>query len=255
MANESIFFEEDDFPVDTEDELDELLDRESMEFLDDDPFSDSDSDDEAIDLDELPLEDDLSFLDDDLSLARLTNEINRDTSRMNESEAVDYLEGRMEEFWPALAAALPTIIQLAPQAINAVSSLFKKDQPKSPAAQAPASQPPAQPAAATPPAGANAGLAQILGALTSLIQSPKILDLFSKMQTGKAQTVDANSGQQINAASILGIISSLAGALAGASAKEAESSFPEYVMNSEGSFVIDPHNALQEAELILELIN
>jgi hypothetical protein len=260
---------ENNFLMAEEDELDELFyddeNESSLGISEEEFFTEGDFDDENI-FDDEELDDeeifetDLAYLDDDVALVKLTDKINLETRRMNESEAVEYMEDQMAEFWPALAAALPTIIQLAPQAVSAISSLGKKD-PK--AGQKPAQAPPApvpitsSPAAPGPqPVMNDANSMQVLKLLTELIQSPKILELLSGMQSGKAPTVTANNGQQINSSNLLGVISSLSGALAGGAAqKNTESFFPEYTMSNEGTFLIDPQNAVQEAELILDLIN
>lgn len=216
---------------------------------------------EAIFYDELVDDDDTE----DGKLAQLTEEINRETSLMSEYEAEYYVEERMAEFWPALIAALPAIIDIAPKAINAIKSVVQKKTQtaqsaptKTAVANAPAIT--KRPITILPiPQSTNTGAdtTQIASVLKELIQSPKFLELMAGMATGKRQTVTTNTGQQVNDTNILGVISSLAGVLAsGAGKKEGkESAFPEYVINSEGAFLIDPHDALQEAELILELIN
>ena len=75
------------------------------------------------------------------------------------------------------------------------------------------------------------------------------------MISGTGQTVTGNNGQQVNGSNILGVISSLAGTLAGnAGGGSRESIFPEYAVGSEGTFLIDPHESIEEAELILEIL-
>jgi hypothetical protein len=261
-------------------------DSDIESLLEGEAFEEDFPDDEAFDDDESFEESDLSFLDDDTSLTRITSEINRDVSRMNESEAIDYMEDRMEEFWPALIAALPTIIDMAPKAIDAVSSLFKKDPPKpsqpAPTPPAPTANVPPTPVATTKPVPiptpkptpapmpapnpaaiapapapiSDADSPAVLKVLTDLIQSPKLQEMLAGMLSGKSATMTGNSGQGINGSNVLGVISSLAGALAGTAAKEStESIFPEYALSAEGTFVIDPHNSLQEGQLILNMIH
>lgn len=258
--NQEVFSEADDLDIEADD-----LDIETL--FEGEAFEEDFPDDESVFAEST----EASFVDDD-TLTRLTNEINRDISRMNESEAVDYMDDRMEEFWPALISALPTIIELAPKAIDAVSSLFKKDAPKAnqpappkppapvptpPVANiktAPAPPVPAIPTAPAPVADANS--TGVLKVLTDLIQSPKVLEMLSGMLAGKSATMTGNSGQDISGSNVLGVISSLAGALAGTGAKEStESIFPEYALSAEGTFVIDPHNSLQEGQLILNMIH
>lgn len=241
-------------------------------FAEDDFVSDNGifDDDEIIEeafFDDEALPADINYPGDDISLLKLVGEINHETSSMNESETMDYMEDRMAEFLPALAAAIPTIIQLAPKAISAISSLIKKDSPKQKAAPVAAPAAPVTtinnlPQIVTDNKNPNdqgaAGISSIpaLRVFTDLIQSPKFLELLSGLLAGKKQNINAKTGQKVNASNLLGIVASLAGALAGEAGKGSqESFFPEYAMSDEGSFLIDPHNAQQEAELILDLIN
>src|SRR4249920_2210425 len=108
--------------------------------------SDSSDDDESID--------DL-FSDTHSELQRMVGEINRDIERMNVSEATDYMDQRMGEFWPALVAALPTILQLAPAAIQAISS-FTGRSSQAPTTPSPGPQRPVQRSVTpTPPSTAT----------------------------------------------------------------------------------------------------
>lgn len=268
---ELLYYNSKDFSIQDNEALDELFDGQEFSELEVASLLDDDEAEEIFDGEiidetedffvEASLYDELLDDDDtdDRKLAQLTEEINRETSSMSEYEAEYYVEERMAEFWPALAAALPAIIDLAPKALKAVQSIVQKGPSKKAA--------PAQTAAIKKPAVAltpssnvdinSAGSLQVLRILTELIQSPKFLELLSGMLAGKTQTITASTGQQISGSNIMGVISSLAGALATGAVKreDKESYFPEYSMNNEGAFLIDPHNALQEAELILELIN
>ncbi len=255
---ESIEFESVGESVDIE----SLLEEEEI-IMEDESFSEDELFDEAVPASYT--ESTPRFVAEQIPLINLVNEVNRETSAMNESEAAQYMENRMMEFLPALAAALPTIISLAPAAISAIGSLIKKDPAPKPAPVQVKTKPvttpaniPAPPVTVTAPAPVTSNISdpsQVLKVLTDLIQSPKILDMLSGALNGKLQDIVTNGGQ-ISGSNVLGVISSLAGALAGGLAKEStRSGFPEYVFNSEGTFVIDPHNALQEAELILDLIN
>jgi hypothetical protein len=274
---ELLYYNSNDFSIQDNEGLDELFEGEEfseleVESLPDEGEAEGIFGEEEIDetedfFEEASLYDELLDEDDtdDSRLAQLTEEINRETSLMSEYEAEYYVEERMAEFWPALIAALPAIIDIAPKAINAIKSVVqKKPQAAQPAptktavANAPATT--KSPIIIQPiPQSNNTGAdtTQIVSVLKELIQSPKFLELMAGMATGKKQTVTTNTGQQINDSNILGVISSLAGVLASGSGKkeDTESAFPEYVVNNEGAFLIDPHNALQEAELILELIN
>jgi len=253
LTETELFGSEDDFGEDDFNGAEGVFDDEEL------PVEEAVFDDEVFPAD-------TNYPGDDILLAKLANEINRETSRMNESETMDYMEDRMAEFLPALAAAIPTIIQLAPKAINAISSLIKKDPPRQKAA----------PAAATTPVPTITNLPQVvsdnqtandqgatgissipaLRVFTDLIQSPKLLELLSGLMGGEKQSIKAKTGQKVNASNVLGIIASLAGALAGEAGKGSqESFFPEYAMSNEGNFLINPHDAQQEAELILDLIN
>ena len=273
-SERDLSFVEQDDPNGTFDNVDfaisdeELFSEEEEEIFEDELFEEAFYIEEMLDNDDLfgndeeldETQNDLSFLDDDISLTKLTNEINYATSRMHESEAIEYMEDRMDEFWPALAAALPAIIQLAPQAVNAISSIVKKDtkagqQPgQTPSVAVPKTLSPAF--AGSQPIMTDANSMQVLKVLIDLIQSPKFLELLNGILSGKAQTVTTNNGQQISGTNVLGVVSSLSGTLAGGTDKKnTESFFPEYTMSNEGTFLIDPHDALQEAELILDLIN
>ncbi len=246
-------------------DIESLLEEEEI-FSEDESFSEDELFDEAVEAG--TVESTPRFLPEQIPLINLVNEVNRETSFMNESEAAQYMENRMMEFLPALAAALPTIISLAPHAISAIGSigsLLKKDPAPKPAPAQVKTKPvttvqtPAPPVTTPVPTPANTGItdpSQMLKVLTDLIQSPKIFEMLSGMLAGKLQGLTTNNGQPISGANVLGVISSLAGSLAGGLAKESSASvFPEYVFSQEGTFVIDPHNAIQEAELILDLIN
>ena len=253
-------------------DIEALLEEEEILF-EDESFSEDELFDEAETTGSI--ESTPRFLPEQIPLINLVNEVNRETSYMSESEAAEYLENRSMEFLPALAAALPavaailpSIVSLAPHAINAIGAITKKSSPpKQPSVQvkpkpvttmtAPA--PPANvpvPVPNPPPTGSGVtDPSQLLKILTDLIQSPKVLELLSGMLAGKLQGIPTNSGT-ISGSNILGVISSLAGSLAGGLAKESTGNlFPEYVLSQEGTFVIDPQNAVQEAELILDLIN
>ena len=236
----------------SEDIFDDEIFEEAVTFAEDEGFDDED---ESID----SIETFLPGIGDDEALTKLTEEINMETSRMSESEAMYYVEERMAEFWPALAAALPAIIDFAPKAIKAIKSIVQKgpSAPTSPAKPSANTNAPVTTPQMPQTDISGADSAQILRVLSDLIQSPKFLELIVGMSTGKSQTVTANTGQQISGANVLGVISSLAGTLATGTAKKenSESIFPEYTISNEGTFLIDPHNTLQEAELILDLIN
>ncbi|HYV91036.1 MAG TPA: hypothetical protein VE978_04610 [Chitinophagales bacterium] len=286
---------ETEFAFEGEDiDLDELFGESSFTQSDDpdELFSESyyagSNDDEIFGSAEGTVDD----LDDNNTLSRITREINRDVREMNESETEAYMQDRMGEFWPALISAIPSIVSMAPTAINAVKSIFGKGSSGStnPAPGIPQSAPPPQaanPPQITPPpqpppltatavpvpqptvsprpvtpspvsnnATATGGTApQLLSTLLALIQQPDILQMLTNMISGSGQTVTGNNGQQVNGNNVLGVISSLAGTLAGnAGAVNRESTFPEYAVSSEGTFVIDPHESIEEAELILDLL-
>src|SRR6266536_4992303 len=132
---EALYYSDNDFSFAEKDDLDELFDDQvSLDVSEEELFGEEEAfdveglfdDEEFFDDEEIfdRSEPELPDLDDDIALLKLSNEINEEISTMNEGEALDYMENRMTEFLPALAAALPTIVQLAPQAIGAISSLF-----------------------------------------------------------------------------------------------------------------------------------
>src|SRR6266542_3661885 len=134
---EALYYSDNDFSFAENDDLDELFDDHlSLDVSEEELFGEEEAfdveglfdDEEFFDDEEIigRSEPELPDLDDDIALAKLTKEINEEISMMNEGEALDYMENRMTEFLPALASALPTIVQLAPQAISAISSLFNK---------------------------------------------------------------------------------------------------------------------------------
>jgi len=270
LMEETAFFDEE-----------ELIDEQA--FFDDEEIGSAETYEEEADLfeeeaidDETELTEfiDESYPEERMQLEQLAEEINLETIGMDERETAAYMESRMAEFFPALAAALPAIIQLAPQAVNAVKTLIgEKPKPKPTAAVVTAPPPPPTPSPVIPappvtdkktsfpvtplPAvdiGDPASM-QMLKVLTELIQSPRFLELLKDMLAGKSQTVITDGGQQISGSNVLGVISSLAGTLAGTASPTKESFFPGYAMSNEGTFIIDPHDAAQEAALIVDMIN
>ncbi|WP_039135356.1 hypothetical protein [Flavihumibacter sp. ZG627] len=210
------------------------------------------------------------FPDDDNTLLSLVNDINLQTIGMSDDEVESYMQDRLEEFWPALLAALPAVIQLAPQVINAVSSLVSKPAKQQPAAthqkQAPAVKPatiaktisrlPPRTVSTQPNPKTSADPQQLLNAFNSLAQSPVVQQLLSNLAGGNGVASVSAQGTQVSASNVLGVLSGLAASLADASGDDnSETVFPEYTRNTEGRYLIDPFDVYQEAELILDLLN
>jgi hypothetical protein len=264
---EAVYWTEENSFVNTEAVADDFAGEIESSFISEDDFLFPGHDDEIV-------EDVISdSIFESSEFEKLVEQINSDVTGMRPWEIEDYMQNRMGEFWPALlAAAAPAIIQMAPQVIGAVSSLFSKGsapRPAPPPPPAPPARPAPPPAAIAPvkpvpvriaprPAPAannnnNNNNAQLINALTSLIQSPAIQQLINNLASGSLQSINTSGGQQINASGVLGVLSSLAGSLAGSLSGNGR--IPEYAVGESGHFLIDPLDPVQEAELILDLIN
>jgi hypothetical protein len=263
---EAVYWTEENLFLNTENSPDEFIGEVETALIPEDDFQ------------EYSFEDEMTgdivsdYIFEDTEFEKLVEQINSDVTGMSQWEIEEYMQTRMGEFWPALlAAAAPAIIQMAPQVIGAVSSLFSKGSASRPSVPPPPPPPPPTPARPAPqpvtrtpvnrapiritprPAAPINDNGQLINALTGLMQSPAIQQLISNLASGALQSITTSGGQQINASGVLGVLSSLAGTLAGS--LNGETGIPEYAISESGHFLVDPLDPVQEAELILDLIN
>lgn len=149
-------------------------------------------------------------------------------------ETLGYISENQEEFVQALipivTAALPSILSLITKA--------KKTEPKK------QSQRPA------PVQHRNDAPVDVIQSLVALLDNPQVKQMLANA-AGGASSKDSGAGN-LSAADILGTIAKLASQAHGASG--ATESFPDFAFDDQGTLTIDPHDAIQQADRIHEIL-